>query len=65
MIFSLENFIVNILMILNILLYYFLWLPSITLKMLVTQLCLTLYNPMHCTPSDSSVHGILQTKILE
>ena len=31
--------------------------------MLVTQLCLTLYNPMDCTPPGSSVHGILQTRI--
>ena len=29
------------------------------------QLCLTLYNPMDCSPSGSSVHGILQVRILE
>ena len=34
-------------------------------KVLVTQLCLTLCDPMHCSPSDSSVHGILQARILE
>ena len=33
--------------------------------MLVTQLCLTLYNPMDCTPPGSSVHGISQARILE
>ena len=30
-----------------------------------TQLCPILFNPMDCSPSDSSVHGILQTRILE
>ena len=29
------------------------------------QLCLTLHNPMDCSPSGSSVHGILQARILE
>ena len=29
------------------------------------QLCLTLCNPMDCSPPDSSVHGILQARILE
>ena len=33
--------------------------------MLVAQLCLTLCDPMDCSPPDSSVHGILQTRILE
>ena len=32
---------------------------------LVTQLCLTLCNPMDCGPPGSSVHGILQARILE
>ena len=32
---------------------------------LVTQLCLTLCNPMDCSPPGSSVHGIPQTRILE
>ena len=31
----------------------------------VTQLCLTLYDSMDCCPPGSSVHGILQTRILE
>ena len=33
--------------------------------MLVTQSCLTLCNPMNCSPPGSSVHGILQASILE
>ena len=32
---------------------------------LVTQLCLTLYDPLDCNPPDSSVRGILQARILE
>ena len=32
---------------------------------LVTQLCPTLCNPMDYSPSDSSVHGISQARILE
>ena len=34
-------------------------------KSLVTQSCPTLWNPMNCSPSGSSVHGSLQTRILE
>ena len=30
----------------------------------VTQSCLTLCNPMNCSPPGSSVHGILQARIL-
>ena len=29
------------------------------------QACLTLCDPMDCSPPDSSVHGILQARILE
>ena len=29
------------------------------------QLCPTLCNPMDCSPPGSSVHGILQARILE
>ena len=29
------------------------------------QLCLTLWDPMDCSPPDSSGHGILQARILE
>ena len=32
---------------------------------LVTQSCLTLCDPMDCSPSGSYVHGILQARILE
>ena len=34
-------------------------------KRKVTQLCLTLYDPMDCCLPDSSVHGIFQARILE
>ena len=33
--------------------------------MLVAQSCLTLCDPMDCSPPGSSVHGILQARILE
>ena len=32
---------------------------------LVAQLCLTLHNPIDCSTPGSSVHGILQARILE
>ena len=32
---------------------------------LVAQLCLTLCNPMDCSPPDSSIHGILQARIMD
>ena len=31
----------------------------------IAQSCLTLWNPMDCSPPGSSVHGILQTRILQ
>ena len=34
-------------------------------KVLVTQSCLTLGDPMDCSPPGSSVHGILLARILE
>ena len=34
-------------------------------KVLVTQLCLTLPDPVDCSPPGSSVHEILQTRILD
>ena len=37
--------------------------PKVKVK--VAQLCLTLCHPMDCHPPGSSVHGILQAKILE
>ena len=36
-----------------------------TCSVLVTQSCLTLCDPMDCSPPGSSVHGILQARILE
>ena len=45
------------------------WTPpcgdTLTLAVLVSQLCLTLFNPIDCLPPGSSVHGILQARILE
>ena len=34
-------------------------------KVLVAQSCLTLWDPMDCSSPGSSVHGILQARILE
>ena len=34
-------------------------------EVLVTQLCLTLWDPMDCTPPGSSVHGNLPARIPE
>ena len=31
----------------------------------VAQLCLTLSDPMDCSPPGSSVHGIFQARVLE
>ena len=38
---------------------------GLKVKVLVTQSCPTLFDPMDCSPSGSSVHGILQARILE
>ena len=35
------------------------------MKVLVIQSCLTLCDPMNYSPPGSSVHGILQVRILE
>ena len=32
---------------------------------LVAHLCLTLYDPMYCSPPGPSIHGISQARILE
>ena len=37
----------------------------LTTVVIVAQLCLTLWDPMECSPPDSSVHGVLQARILE
>ena len=39
--------------------------PDHFLCVLVTQFCLTLCDPMDCSPPGSSIHGILQARILE
>ena len=39
--------------------------PKVKVKVLVPQLCPTLLDLMHCSPPGSSVHGILQSRILE
>ena len=38
---------------------------SVKVKVSVAQLCPTLCIPMDCNPPGSSVHGILQARILE
>ena len=38
---------------------------SMAVSVLVYQSCLTLCNPLDCSPRGSSVHGILQARILE
>ena len=35
------------------------------MEVLVAQSCLTLHDPMDCSPPGSSVHGILQARTLE
>ena len=37
----------------------------VKVKVLVTRLCLTLGDPMKCSPSGSPAHGILQARTLE
>ena len=37
----------------------------IIVKVLVTQSCPTLCSPVDCSPSGSSVHGIVQARILD
>ena len=39
--------------------------PSPTRESEVVQSCLTLSDPMHCSLLGSSVHGILQARVLE
>ena len=40
-------------------------LNSVTVLGVCAQVCLTLCDPMNCSPSGSSAHGILQARILE
>ena len=39
--------------------------PSTMRESEVTQSCLTLSDPMDCSPPGSSVHGIFQARVLE
>ena len=39
--------------------------PSLLCMYVCAQLCPTLCHPIDCSPEGSSVHGILQTRILE
>ena len=43
--------------------YVWYWVPSAAAKSL--QLCPTLYDPMDCSLPGSSIHGILQARVLE
>ena len=41
------------------------WRVYVRVKVLVAQLCLILFDPMDCSLPGSSIHGILQGRILE
>ena len=41
------------------------WARKHTCVFSLTQLCPTLCNPMDCSPTGSSIHGIFQARILE
>ena len=45
--------------------YYLLWRSCVCLCAESLQSCQTLFDPMDCSPPDSSVPGILQARILE
>ena len=45
--------------------HFLLQVSVVCVCVLVTQLCPTLCDPMDCSSSGSSVHGILQARILE
>ena len=47
------------------LLFFLLLLQNVCIYAKSLQSCPTLCHPMDCSPSDSSVHGILQARILE
>ena len=44
---------------------YFLYCCGLGFVVIVTESCLTLCDPMDCSPSGSSVHGISQARGLE
>ena len=39
--------------------------PALESESEVAQSCLTLCDPMDCSPPSSSVHGIFQARVLE
>ena len=39
--------------------------PYKRVKVLIAQSCLALWDPVDCSPPGSSIHGVLQTRILE
>ena len=41
-----------------------LWFQALVRYMLGAQWCLTLFDPMDCSPPGSSVHEILQARVL-
>ena len=41
------------------------WVGWVKVKVLVSRWCLTLCDPMDCSPPGSSIHGIFQAKILQ
>ena len=45
--------------------FCFLFFSDVLSLVLASQSCLTLCNPMDCSPPGFSVHGILQARILE
>ena len=49
----------------DLLVMWLAFLNTVCVRVLVTQLCPTLCDPMHCSPPDSSVHEILQARTLE
>ena len=49
----------------NFLYYLYKIITRWKVKVVVAQSCLTPFNPMNYSPSGSSVHGILQARILE
>ena len=45
--------------------YIYIYIYSQKVKMLVTQSCPTVCEPMDCSLQVSSIHGILQARLLE
>ena len=65
-----ESFLLSLLLVVEPLVYHQFWIFFLhcTFCMhacLVTESCPTLCNPMDCSPPDSSLHGILQARVLE